>query len=146
MSRSINKAILIGHVGKEPEIRYTQGGAPVANFTLATNETWSGQGGEKQERTDWHRIVAWRRLGEFAHEYIRKGSLIYVEGKIRTRSYDDRDGTKRYITEIDAQTIQLLDKKVGGAPGPGGTDPGDMSIDSLPPEPAGTGNDEDVPF
>lgn len=144
MSRSVNKAILIGHVGKPPEVRYTQGGAPVANFSLATNEYWNSQSGEKQERTDWHRIVAWRKLAEFCQEYVQKGALIYVEGKIRTRSYDDRDGTKRYITEIDAQTIQLLDKRMGG--------PRDATestefppIDSVPPEPGGSGDDE-VPF
>lgn len=144
MSRSVNKVILIGHVGKEPEVRYTQGGAPVANFSLATNETWNSQSGERQERTDWHRIVAWRKLAEFCQEYIHKGSFLYVEGKIRTRSYDDRDGTKRYITEIDAQTIHMLDKKMGGG-ARDGAEASDMGIDSLPPEPGPAGDDE-VPF
>lgn len=143
MSRSVNKVILIGHVGKQPEVRYTQGGAPVANFTLATNEYWTGASGEKQERTDWHRIVAWRKLAEFCQEYIQKGALLYVEGKIRTRSYDDRDGTKRYITEIDAQNITMLDKKMGGARD--SSEAADMNIDSLPPEPSPSGDDE-VPF
>lgn len=143
MSRSVNKVILIGHVGKQPEVRYTQGGAPVANFTLATNEYWSSQSGEKQERTDWHRIVAWRKLAEFCQEYIQKGALLYVEGKIRTRSYDDRDGTKRYITEIDAQNITMLDKKMGGSRD--SSEAADMNIDSLPPEPGPSGDDE-VPF
>ncbi|HSP07527.1 MAG TPA: single-stranded DNA-binding protein, partial [Acidobacteriota bacterium] len=139
MGRSVNKAILIGHVGKAPEVRYTQGGAPVANFTMATNETWTGNTGEKQERTDWHRIVAWRKLAEFCQEYVQKGALLYVEGRIRTRSYDDRDGTKRYITEIEAQNISLLDRKMG--PRETG-EPGDIPVDSLPPEPGTSGDDE----
>lgn len=143
MGRSVNKAILIGHVGKTPEVRYTQGGAPVANFSLATNETWTGNTGEKQERTDWHRIVAWRKLAEFCQEYIQKGALLYIEGRIRTRSYDDRDGTKRYITEIEAQNITMLDKKMGGGREAG--EPGDIPVDSLPPEP-GTAGDDEVPF
>jgi single-strand DNA-binding protein len=142
MGRSVNKAILIGHVGKAPEVRYTQGGAPVANFTLATNETWTGATGEKQERTDWHRIVAWRKLAEFCQEYVQKGALLYIEGRIRTRSYDDRDGTKRYITEIEAQNISLLDRKAG--PRDAG-EPSDIPVDTLPPEP-GTSGDDEVPF
>jgi single-strand DNA-binding protein len=139
--KSINKVTLIGHVGRAPEIRYTQGGAPVANFSLATNEYWTSNTGERQERTEWHKIVAWGKLAEFCQEYIQKGSYLYVEGKLQTRNYDDRDGIKRYVTEIRAGEIGLLDRK--------GTSPeqpaGEVPIDSLPAEPSSMGDDE-VPF
>lgn len=150
--KSINKVILIGHVGKQPEIRYMQNGAPVANFSLATNEYWTSNTGEKQERTEWHKIVAWRRLAEFAQQYIQKGSYLYIEGKIQTRNWEDRDGSKRYMTEIIANEIGLLDKKSGASMGQGasenmGSGPGDIPIDSLPPEPStGGGSDDEVPF
>jgi single-strand DNA-binding protein len=138
--KSINKATLIGHVGRAPEIRYTQGGAPVANFSLATNEYWTSNTGDRQERTEWHRIVAWGKLAEFCQEYVQKGSYLYIEGKIQTRNYEDRDGVKRYITEIRAMEIGLLDRKPGldsaGAEPP---------IDTLPPETSPAGDDE-VPF
>lgn len=139
--KSINKATLIGHVGRQPEIRYTQGGAPVANFTLATNEYWTSQTGDRQERTEWHKIVAWGKLAEFCQEYIHKGSYLYIEGRIQTRNYEDRDGVKRYITEIRANEIGLLDRKQGGMEMAGAEPP----IDSLPPEPGPAGDDE-VPF
>jgi single-strand DNA-binding protein len=139
--KSINKVILIGHVGRAPEIRYTQGGAPVANFSLATNENWTSNTGERQERTEWHRIVAWRKLAEICQEYVQKGSLLYVEGKLQTRNYEDRDGVKRYITEIQANNIALLDRKAASAE----MEPGEVPLDSLPPEP-GMSGDEDVPF
>lgn len=140
--KSINKATLIGHVGRQPEIRYTQGGAPVANFSVATNEYWTSASGDKQERTEWHKIVAWGKLAEFCQEYVQKGSYLYIEGRIQTRNYEDRDGVKRYITEIRANEIGLLDRK------PGGYDTassGEPPIDSLPPEPSAGGDDE-VPF
>ena len=105
----INKVILVGRLGKDPEIRYTPSGAAVANFTIATSEEWKDKNtGEKQEKTEWHRIVAWRRLGEICGEYLHKGSQVYIEGKIQTRSWDDRDGNKRYTTEIIAQNMQML--------------------------------------
>jgi single-strand DNA-binding protein len=140
--KSINKVILIGHVGRAPEIRYTQGGAPVANFSLATNESWTSNTGERQERTEWHRIVAWRKLAEICQEYVQKGSLLYVEGKLQTRNYEDRDGVKRYITEIQASNIAMLDRKTASG---AEMEPGEVPLDSLPPEPGMTG-DEDVPF
>jgi single-strand DNA-binding protein len=140
LAKTVNKVILIGHVGRAPEIRYTQNGAPVANFTLATNEVWTSQTGERQERTEWHKIVAWRKLAEICQEYVQKGSLLYVEGKIQTRSYDDRDGVKRYVTEIQAANIGLLDRKAASP-----ESEGEVPIDSLPPEPQSTGDDE-VPF
>jgi len=142
LAKTVNKVILIGHVGRPPEIRYTQGGAPVANFTLATNETWTSQTGEKQERTEWHKIVAWRKLAEICQEYVQKGSLLYVEGKIQTRSYDDRDGVKRYVTEIQAFSIGLLDRKAPSVEG----GEGEVPVDSLPPEPQSPGGDDEVPF
>jgi len=143
--KSINKVTLIGHVGKQPEVRYTQGGAPVANFSLATNEYWTTNTGERGERTEWHRIVAWRKLAEFCQEYIQKGSYLYIEGRIQTRSYDDRDGVKRYITEITANEIGLLDKRAAGEPSTSAGTGEAPPIDSLPPEPGSSGDDE-VPF
>jgi len=144
--KSINKVTLIGHVGRQPEIRYTQGGAPVANFSMATNEYWTNNTGERQERTEWHKIVAWGKLAEFCQEYIQKGSYLYIEGRLQTRNYEDRDGVKRYVTEIRANEIGLLDRKPGAETG-AAAGPGDIPIDSLPPEPpGGTGSDDDVPF
>jgi len=110
---SVNKAILMGNVGKDPEVKYFDNDVAVATFSLATNDrgykTKDGQ--EIPERTEWHNIVAWRKLAKLAESYIRKGTPIYVEGKIRSRSYDDQSGAKRYITEIFADTIQLLGRK-----------------------------------
>ena len=105
---TINKVILIGRLGVDPELRYTPAGAAVASFSLATNMVWKDQEGKQQEKTEWHRIIAWRKLGEFCGEWLKKGSQIYVEGRIQTRSWDDKDGIKRYMTEIIADTIQLL--------------------------------------
>lgn len=144
MAKSVNKVILIGHVGRQPEIRYTQNRAPVASFTLATNESWTSQTGEKQERTEWHKIVAWRKLAEICQEYVQKGSLLYVEGKLQTRNYE-KDGVKHYITEIVANNIGLLDRKA-----PGMDTEAEVPIDSIPPEPQGPGGggggDDEVPF
>jgi single-strand DNA-binding protein len=140
--KSVNKVTLIGHVGRAPEIRYTQGGAPVANFSVATNEYWTTNTGERGERTEWHRIVAWGKLAEFCQEYVQKGSYLYIEGRIQTRNYEDRDGVKRYITEIRANEIGLLDRKPGVEAAAGGGEP---PIETLPPEPASSGDDE-VPF
>jgi single-strand DNA-binding protein len=137
--KSINKVTLIGHCGKPPEVRYTQSGSPVANFSLATNESWTSKTGERQDTTEWHRIVAWGKLAEICQEYVHKGSYLYIEGKIQTRSYDDRDGVKRYITEIKAMEIGLLDRKPG-LESAGGEPP----IDTLPQESGG--GDDEVPF
>jgi len=137
--KSINKVTLIGHCGKQPEVRYTQSGSPVANFSLATNESWTSKTGERQDTTEWHRVVAWGKLAEICQEYVHKGSYLYIEGKIQTRSYDDRDGVKRYITEIKAMEIGLLDRKPG-LESAGGEPP----IDTLPPESGG--GDDEVPF
>ena len=105
---SVNKAILVGNLGSDPDIRYTPSGTAVANFSLATNEQWTNKDGEKTEKTEWHRIVAWGRLGEICGEYLKKGSQVYIEGRIQTRAWEDRDGNKRYTTEIIAQAMQML--------------------------------------
>ena len=110
---SVNKVILLGNVGKDPEVRYFDNGGAVANFTLATTERGytAANGTQVPERTDWHNIVLWRGLAEIAEKYVKKGSKIYLEGKIRTRSYDDAAGNKRYVTEIYGDNMELLDRK-----------------------------------
>jgi single-strand DNA-binding protein len=108
---SVNKVILIGNVGKDPEIRHLDAGVSVANFPLATSETYTAKNGEKVTTTDWHNIVLWRGLADVAEKYVTKGKQVYIEGRIRTRSYDDKDGNKRYVTEIYGDTMQLLGKK-----------------------------------
>lgn len=117
MARGINKVILIGHIGGDPEVRYMPNGNAVATLSLATTEAWKDkQTGDKQERTEWHRVVCFNRLGEIAGEYVRKGSKLYVEGSLRTRKWQDPQGQDRYTTEIVASDIQMLDGK--GAPSP----------------------------
>ncbi len=104
----VNKVILIGRLGADPEIRYTPNGTAVANFRLATSENWTNKDGQREERTEWHRIVAFGKLGEICGEYLTKGKQVYVEGRIQTRSWDDRDGNKRWTTEIIATNMQML--------------------------------------
>jgi single-strand DNA-binding protein len=126
----VNKAILIGNLGRDPEVRYTQEGAAVATFSIATSEEWKDRNtGEKRERTEWHRIVAWRRLGEICGEYLSKGRQVYIEGRIQTREWEDKDGIKRYTTEIVADKMQMLGPRgdyegsrgaAGGGYGPSG--------------------------
>jgi single-strand DNA-binding protein len=116
---SVNKVILVGNLGKDPELRYTPSGAAVANFTLATSERYKDKNGDSQEKTEWHNIVAWRQLAEICGKYLHKGKQVYIEGRIQTRSYDDRDGNKRYVTEIVADQMQMLGRageEGGGAP------------------------------
>lgn len=115
---SLNKVLLIGNVGKDPEIRHLQGGASVATITLATSERYKDRNGESRELTEWHTIIAWRQLADLAENYIRKGSQIFVEGRIRSRSWDDQNGQKRYVTEIQADSIQLLGKRGDNAGAP----------------------------
>jgi len=105
---SVNKVILIGNLGTDPDLRYTPSGTPVANFSLATHEQWTNKQGNKEERTEWHRIVAWGKLGEICGQYLHKGSQVYIEGKIRSRTWEDREGQKRYTTEIIALSMQML--------------------------------------
>jgi single-strand DNA-binding protein len=105
---SLNKVILIGNLGRDPEVRYTSGGQAVANFTLATNEAWTNKQGQREERTEWHRIVAWGALGERAGEYLKKGKQVYIEGRLQTRKWTDREGQERTTTEVVAQQLFLL--------------------------------------
>ncbi len=107
----VNKVILVGHLGRDPELRYTQSGQPVANFTLATSESYSKRDGEREERTEWHRIVAWGRLAEICAEYLSKGRQVYIEGRIQTREWEDREGEKRRTTEIVAREMQMLGRR-----------------------------------
>lgn len=107
----INKVILVGNLGKDPEVKYLEGGIAIAKFPLATTETIKDKNGQKQDQTEWHNIVLWRGLAEIAEKYLRKGQTVYIEGKIRSRSYDDKEGNKRYITEIVGETMQMLGKK-----------------------------------
>ncbi|BCO09112.1 single-stranded DNA-binding protein [Desulfolithobacter dissulfuricans] len=142
----VNKVILIGNLGADPEIRYTQSGTPVANFNLATSETWRNQDGSKEERTEWHRIVAWRRLAEICGEYLNKGTRVYIEGSIRTRKWEDRDGNPRYTTEIEAREMKILSPRSGGGGGEygGGGGSNFTQEQSSYEPPPGVG--DDVPF
>ena len=136
----INKVILIGRLGKDPEVRYTPSGVPVANFPIATSEEWKDKTtGEKQERTEWHRIEAWRRLGEICGEYLHKGKQVYIEGRLQTDAWEDRDGNKRYTTKIIAQNMQMLD-----SPGRGGRV--DAEEDRFPDEEPVKVPEDDIPF
>ncbi len=149
---AINKAILVGNLGKDPELRYTASGQAVATFSLATTEKFKNKGGEQQERTEWHNIVAWGPLAEICGKYLTKGKQIYCEGRIQSRSYDDRDGNKRYITEIVISDMQML----GGRPGDeggGGAGARQARSGSLPakdpvsvPDDAPYNTDDDIPF
>jgi single-strand DNA-binding protein len=123
MSRSLNRVMLIGNLGKDPELRYTTSGVAVATFSIATNESWKDQDGNQQERTEWHNIVAWKKLAEICAEWLKKGKKVYIEGRIQTRSYDDKNtGAKKYITEIVAENMIMLDSKgseaQSGSPAP----------------------------
>lgn len=105
---SVNKVILLGRLGQDPELKYTPSGTAVCNFSLATTESWSDKSGQKQERTEWHRIVVWGKLAELCNQYLSKGRQAFVEGALQTRSWDDKQGQKRYTTEINAKTIQFV--------------------------------------
>ena len=149
MSRGgVNKVILIGNLGADPEVRYTPDGVPVANFSLATSESWNDRtSGEKQERTEWHRLVLWRKLAEIAGQYLKKGSKIYVEGKLQTRSWDDQSGQKRYATEVVVNDMQMLDSRNDGSGGGAASrDPGPATQPEYGPPPGGGNEDDDLPF
>jgi single-strand DNA-binding protein len=144
MAKSLNKVMLIGNLGKDPELRYTTTGVAVASFTLATNESWKDQDGNTQERTEWHNIVAWRKLAEICGEWLKKGNKVYIEGRIQTRSYDDKNtGQKRYITEIVADDMIMLGG-VGGARSAADTA---AASQASPVEPqASASPEDDLPF
>ena len=112
MSNSVNKVILVGRLGKDPEVKYTQGGTAMARFSLATDEVWKDQSGEKQQKTEWHNIVAWNKLAEICGQYLSKGRLVYIEGRLQTRNWEDKEGNKRTTTEIRADNMVML----GGKP------------------------------
>jgi len=120
---NLNKVLLIGRVGKDPEVRYTKSGQAVADLSIATNDFWKDKQGQKQERTEWHRVVLWGQQAEFAQNYIKKGRLVFVEGRLQTRDWMDQQNQKRYMTDVVANTIQLLDRPsegAGGGPAAGG--------------------------
>lgn len=105
---SVNKVMVLGRLGQDPELKYTPSGMAVCNFTVATSETWNDKAGQKQERTEWHRIVVWGKLAELCNQYLSKGKQTFVEGSLQTRSWDDKDGTKRYTTEVVAKSVQFI--------------------------------------
>jgi single-strand DNA-binding protein len=156
--RSLNRVQLIGHLGKDPEVKYTPQGTPVAKITIATNERFKDKGGEWQDRTEWHNVVLWSRMAEIAGEYLKKGKQVFIEGRLQTRSWDDKQtGQKKYMTEIVASDMILLGG--GGGRGEGGGDysggsrgasSGGNNFDQRTPEPepapAGPITDEDIPF
>jgi single-strand DNA-binding protein len=156
MPKSVNKVILIGNLGKDPEVKYTPSGLPVANFSLATNERFKDKDGNWQDRTEWHNIVAWQRLAEIAGEYLKKGRSVYIEGRLQTRSWDDKEsGQKKYRTEIVAQDLVLLGGRGEGEGGEGGggrargaAAASNMDQRTPEPEPAASTQitDEDIPF
>ncbi len=144
MAGGVNKVILVGNLGADPDMRYTPSGAGVCELRLATNESWTDKNGQKQERTEWHRVVVWGKRGEVCGKYLSKGRQVYVEGRLRTRSWEDKDGNKRYTTEIIANDVQFLGGREGGPR---------RNDDDLPPvaEPDygggfGGGPDDDIPF
>ena len=135
----VNKVILIGNLGKDPEARYSQAGAAIASFNVATTETWKKQDGSKEELTEWHRIVAFGRLGEICGEYLSKGSKVYIEGRLQTRKWDDKDGNTKYTTEIVAREMKMLSPRGSG----GDSSQGQQYNDQPFPEPV---MGDDVPF
>src|SRR5476649_2005437 len=144
---SVNKVILVGNLGRDAELRYTPGGAAVATLNMATTEVWNDKGGQRQEKTEWHRIVLWGKTAESLNEYLTKGKQIYVEGRLQTRQWDDKDGNKRYTTEIRGDRVVLLGGGGGGGRG-ATTDRGGDSMGSHPPsnEPSEPLTDDDIPF
>jgi len=129
MASGVNKVILVGHLGADPDMRHTQSGAGVCELRIATNETWNDKSGQRQERTEWHRVVVWGKLAELCSKFLSKGRLVYVEGRLRTRSWDDKDGNKRYTTEIIANDVQFLGGREGGGGGRGARDDGPPADD-----------------
>ena len=149
MARGVNKVILVGNLGKDPEVRYMPNGNAVANITLATSESWKDKtSGEQQEKTEWHRIVMFRRLGEIAGEYLKKGSQVYIEGKLKTRKWQDKSGADRWTTEIEAREMQMLGARGGAGAGMGAPPPQQQSAPPQAAAASGGGADyeDDIPF
>ncbi|MDG2271344.1 MAG: single-stranded DNA-binding protein [Halioglobus sp.] len=152
-TRGINKVIIVGNLGNDPEVRYSQAGAAITNISVATSEVWKDkQTGQPQERTEWHRIVFFNKLAEIAGEYLRKGSKVYIEGQLRTRKWQDKEGQDRYTTEIVSNEMQMLDARGANSPDRA---PGDFDQSAPPPpkpltppkSPVDSGNfDDDIPF
>ena len=148
---SVNKVILVGNLGRDAELRYTPGGAAVATLNMATTEVWNDKSGQRQEKTEWHRVVLWGKTAESLNEYLTKGKQIYVEGRLQTRQWDDKDGNKRYTTEIRGDRVVLLGGGGGGGRGGGGgsrSSGADMGGDfgSPGPETSAPLTDDDIPF
>ena len=151
---SVNKVILVGRLGRDPETRYTSSGQAVCNFTLATDETYKDRAGERQKRTEWHRIVVWAKQAEIAQQYLHKGSLIYLEGRIQTRQWDDREGQKRTTVEIVATNFRMLggrgDASAAAAGAGTSSASADADVQTASPAaedvPAPEASDEDIPF
>ena len=142
MAKSVNKVILVGNVGQDPEVKYTASGVPVAKLSLATNELFKDKNDAWQDRTEWHSVVAWQRLAEIVGEYVRKGSKVYIEGKLQTSTWEDKQsGDKKYRTEIVARDIVLLGSRDNG---PEGRE--EMSSGQSSPEPSPAAVDDDIPF
>lgn len=163
MARGINKVILVGNLGQDPEVRYMPSGGAVTNVSIATSDSWKDKNtGEPQERTEWHRVVFFNRLGEVAGQYLRKGSKVYVEGRLQTRKWQDQNGQDRYTTEIVASDMQMLDSRAGSTGFDQGSEPPPYGSSSQPPAGTPTGNpapagggqkpaldndfDDDIPF
>lgn len=144
MGKSINKVILVGRLGRDPEMKYTATGTPFCRFSIATDDSWTDKGsGERQERTEWHSIVVWDRLAEICNQYLTKGRLVYIEGSLQTREWDDQEGKKHKITEVRARDMVLL----GGGPGEGGGTGPRRTAATEAPVASGTGiTDDDIPF
>src|SRR5438874_13836659 len=148
MAKSVNKVILVGRLGRDPELKYTASGVPFCRFSMATDDVWNDKGsGERQERTEWHNIVAWDRLAEICNQYLTKGRLVYIEGSLQTREWDDQDGNKRKITEIRARDMVLLGGGENAGGGQRSTATAEAAGASSPSSaPTSTITDDDIPF
>jgi single-strand DNA-binding protein len=159
MAGSVNKVILVGHLGKDPEVRYTPNGQAVANFTVATNDSWTDKAGQKQDRTEWHRIVVWAKLAELCGEYLSKGRQVYLEGRLQTREWTNKEGAKQYTTEVVANQVVFLSggergqgrgssRGAGAGAGTGGDDFGQPPppFEESPGPAAGGKAEDDIPF
>ena len=149
MARSVNKVILVGRLGKDPELKYTASGTPFCRFSMATDESWNDKGtGERQERTEWHNIVVWDRLAEICNQYLTKGRLVYIEGSLQTREWDDQEGNKRRTTEVRARDMVMLSGGAGESAGGGQrrTAAADMGGSGASAAPTSTITDDDIPF